>query len=258
MSICPGEILLTFGRQRITLLLGCEERKMDLRKAAELQLKFSKRVNLRWEERDARLVGGADFSYDQKKKKIGASIVIFHIPEFKLVETAHAIREVKFPYIPGYLSFREAPAFIAAYQEIKTIPEVILVDGNGIAHPRKMGLASYVGVVLDICTVGCAKTPFFPFTLPNKNKGAFTFFRNDKQENVGICLRTRTDVKPIFVSPGHRIDFLNAVRIVLECSRYRIPEPLRKAHSTASQIFLENEQSFCSNSGAPSKNGPVS
>ncbi len=231
---------------------------MDLRKAAELQLKLSKRLKLTWCEREVGFIGGVDFSYDKRKKRIGASIVVFHIPEFKLVETVHAIREVKFPYVPGYLAFREAPAFIAAYRKIKTIPEVILVDGNGIAHPRKMGLASYVGVLLDICTIGCAKTPFFPFTLPNKNRGAFTFFRNDKKDKVGICLRTRADVKPIFVSPGHRIDFLNAVRIVLECSKFRIPEPLRKAHSTASQIFMENEESFYFNSCVPSKNEPVS
>jgi deoxyribonuclease V len=111
------------------------------------------------------------------------------------------------------------------------------VDGNGIAHPRKMGLASYVGVVLDICTIGCAKKPFYPFVLPSEKKGAYTLFRDERKDNVGICLRSRSRVKPIFVSPGHRIDLMSAMQLVLGCSKFRIPEPLREAHKRASKIF---------------------
>jgi len=97
-------------------------------------------------------------------------------------------------------------------------PEYFIIDGNGIAHPRKMGLVSFVGVILDICTIGCAKTPFFPFVLPSEQKGSYTFFRDGRKDKAGICLRTRTGVKPIFVSPGHRIDFISAMKLVLSCS----------------------------------------
>lgn len=241
MSICTRGITpsipLTFVRQLSKLLIEFDDEKMDLRKAAGLQLRLSKKLRLRWDEREVRFIGGADFSYDAEKKKIGAAIVVFRIPEFRLVEHVQAVQEVKFPYIPGYLAFREAPAFLAAYRKIKTIPQVTLVDGNGIAHPRKMGLASYTGVLLDICTIGCAKNPFSPFSPPGERRGRFTYVLNDDKEKVGICLRTRVGVRPVFVSPGNRIDFLNSKKIILECSRFRIPEPLRKAHSIASHIF---------------------
>jgi len=210
---------------------------MDLRKAAQLQLRLSGKLRLQWEEREVKLIGGADFSYDAKKQRIAAVIAVFCVPEFRLVDKAQAVREVKFPYLPGYLAFREAPAFLAAYRMIKTEPHVILVDGNGIAHPRKMGLASYVGVLLNRCTIGCAKSPFFPFASPGWRRGEFTYILNDKRERVGLCLRTRDGVKPVFVSPGNKIDFPNALKIVLDCSRFRIPEPIRKAHSLANQIF---------------------
>ncbi len=185
------------------------------------------------------LVAGADFSYDRKEKRIGASLVVVKIPEFKVVESTIAVRESRFPYIPGFLAFREGPAFLAAYRKIKTKPDVTLIDGNGIAHPRKMGLASFVGVTLDICTIGCAKTAFYPSDSPPEHRGSYNFFNDDKGERVGLCLRTRSGVKPVYLSPGHRIDFTHAVDIVLQCSRFRIPEPLREAHRRANRIFSE-------------------
>jgi deoxyribonuclease V len=210
---------------------------MNLKKAAEIQQKLSRRLRLKWEETVLETVAGADFSYDKGNKLIGASVVVLSFPDFKILETAQAIRNVTFPYISGYLAFREAPAFFKAFRKLKTKPDVTLVDGNGIAHPRKMGLASFVGVVMDVCTIGCAKSPVYPFVLPGKKRGQFTSIRNERQERVGLCLRTSDGIKPVFVSPGHRIDLMEAMRIVLICSRYRIPEPLREAHVTAGHIF---------------------
>jgi deoxyribonuclease V len=210
---------------------------MNLKKAAEAQRRLSSRLNLKWDGREVSLVAGADFGYGYKKNKIAASIVVFKVPELEIVELSEAVREIKFPYIPGFLAFREGPVFLDAFRKIRTKPDVTLVDGNGVAHPRKMGLASFVGVVLDICTIGCAKTPFFPFILPSEQKGFYTFFKDERKDKAGICLRTRSGVKPIFVSPGHRIDFMSAMKLVLSLSKFRIPEPLRKAHRRASKIF---------------------
>ncbi len=211
---------------------------MDLNKAAELQRKLSNNLVLHWRGGKVKLVAGADFSYDKEKRKIGACIIIIKIPEFETVEIVEAVKKVRFPYISGYLAFREAPTFFEAFRKIRNVPDVTLIDGNGIAHPRKMGLASFVGVILDICTIGCAKTPIFPFILPGERRGEFTYFRNDKNEKVGICLRTRAGVKPVFVSPGNRIDFKESAKLILGCSKFRIPEPLRKAHTLSGKIFL--------------------
>jgi len=172
---------------------------MDLKKAAELQRKLSNNLVLHWVGGEVKLVAGADFSYDKEKKKIGACVIIVKIPEFETVEIVEAVKKVRFPYI---------------------------------------GLASFVGVILDICTIGCAKSPIFPFILPGERRGEFTYFRNDKNEKVGICLRTRAGVKPVFVSPGNRIDFMESVKLILGCSKFRIPEPLRKAHTLSGKIFL--------------------
>lgn len=210
---------------------------MDLKKAEEWQQKLSTRLVLSWKGHAAKRVAGVDFSYDREKKNIGACVVVLEVPKMEVVEVAEVVKKVRFPYIPGYLAFREAPAFFEAFYKVKNIPDVTLVDGNGIAHPRKMGLASFVGVIKDICTVGCAKTPFFPFVPPGKQRGDFTFIRNERKERVGMCLRTREGVKPVFVSPGHKIDFKGSKSIILSCSRFRIPEPLRKAHALAGQIF---------------------
>jgi len=210
---------------------------ISLERAARVQLELSSKLILKWDGRRVDLVAGADFGYDRKAKKIGASLIVFRLPEFKIVETAEAVREIRFPYIPGYLTFREGPVFLDAFRKIKTKPDVTLVDGNGIAHPRKMGLASFVGVTLDICTIGCAKQPYYPFESPPEHSGSYTFFKNESGDKVGLSLRTRSGVKPVFVSPGHRIDLIHAADVVLRCSRFRIPEPLREAHRHASQIF---------------------
>lgn len=210
---------------------------MDLERAAEEQFQLASKLILEWSGGDVNFIAGADFGYDLADKKIGVSIVVFKFPELKIVEVSRAIRKVEFPYVPGYLSLREGPAFLEAFREINHMPDITLVDGNGIAHPRKMGLASFVGVLLDIATIGCAKKSFFRYTLPSEHRGAFTPIKNEGNEKVGMCLRTRVGVKPIFVSPGHKIDFRSARSFVLSCSKFRIPEPIREAHMQARMTF---------------------
>jgi len=210
---------------------------MNLARAIRLQEELARRLILEWRGREVSLVAGADFSYDKKEEKIAAAVVVMKLPELEMVETAEAVMKIGLPYIPGFLSFREAPSFFEAFRKIRCRPDVTLLDGNGIAHPRRMGLASHAGVILDIPTIGCAKTPFFPFRPPPAGRGAFTHFKNHAQEKVGFCLRTRTGVRPVFVSPGHRVDFSVSRKIVLECCLFRIPEPIRQAHLLSRRIF---------------------
>ena len=211
----------------------------DPKRAAAVQERLSSRLILKTDVGRANLVAGADFSYHPKRELIAAAVVVGQMPEFDIIEVANEILEARVPYIPGYLGFREGMAFIRAFRKLKVRPNVTLIDGNGIAHPRKMGLASYVGVILDIPTIGCAKSAFFPYDKPSRARGAFSIYKNHKEEKVGYCLRTRSSVKPVFVSPGHRVDFEFARDLVLACSKYRIPEPIRAADCLAKELFSE-------------------
>lgn len=213
----------------------------DLKKAARVQQRLASQLVLERNVRKIARIAGADFSYQKSKGLIGAVIVVLRFPELDTIEIVQEVREVRIPYIPGFLNFREGVPFIRAFRKLKDKPHVTLIDGNGIAHPRKMGLASYVGVVLDIPTVGCAKSPFFSFDPPDKKRGAFSTYKDRKEEMVGFCLRTRSDVKPVFVSPGHRVDFSFSREIVLACSKFRIPEPIRIAHHESKGLFSRSE-----------------
>ena len=208
-----------------------------MRKAGIAQQKLASRLLLEQDVRNPTRIAGADFSYHKQKRLIGAVVVVLSFPELEIIDVATDVREVRIPYIPGYLNFREGPSFLRTFLKLKCKPDITLVDGNGIAHPRKMGLASYVGVVLDIPTIGCAKSPFFAFDPPSEEKGAYSMYKDRKKEMVGFCLRTRTSVKPVFVSPGHKVDFVFSREIILACSKFRIPEPIRIAHHMAKELF---------------------
>ncbi len=211
--------------------------RFDLKKAGIAQQKLASRLLLKGDVPNPTRIAGADFSYHKQNRLIGAVVVVLGFPELEIIEVATDVREVRIPYIPGYLNFREGPSFMRAFLKLKSQPDLTLVDGNGIAHPRKMGLASYVGVVLDIPTIGCAKSPFFAFDPPPEDKGAYSLYKDRNNEQVGFCLRTRTSVKPVFVSPGHKVDFVFSREIVLACSKFRIPEPIRIAHHMAKELF---------------------
>jgi len=215
---------------------------LNIEKAARFQHMLSRRLVLTSDLGRVQTIAGADSSYNRGRGLIGAVVAVLKFPEFELMELASEAQKASIPYIPGYLNFREGPAISKAFRKLKIRPDVTLIDGNGIAHPRRMGLASYVGVLLDIPTIGCAKSPYFPYKLPPNERGSFSLYNNDKGEKVGYCLRTRFSVKPIFVSPGHRMDFDSARYLVLDCSKYRIPEPLRIAHSMAKDLFSAKDR----------------
>ena len=155
---------------------------------------------------------------------------LYRYPELTFMEETVATREVSFPYVPGFLSFREGPAIIDAINKLTVKPDIILVDGQGIAHSKGMGIASHIGVLIDIPTIGCAKSRLVgEYKEPGVRKGSWSPLQYNGKV-VGAVLRTRDHVRPLFVSPGHRVDLKASIEIVLGCTgKYRIPEPLRRA-----------------------------
>ncbi len=160
--------------------------------------------------------------------------------ELTLVETATAQLPLRFPYVPGLLSFREIPVCLEAAGKLKQWPDLWLIDGQGIAHPRRMGLASHLGLFLNTPTIGCAKSRLIgTHAEPGPNKGDFAWLY-DKEDKIGTVLRTRDAVKPLFISPGHRCSFENAIDYTLACTtKYRLPEPTRLAHQTVTKIKIQ-------------------
>src|SRR5438270_123570 len=177
------------------------------------------------------LIAGADVSYDRFSDVIYAGVVVWRASDDAIVERQAAVTVTHFPYVPGLLSFREAPALIEAFTRVKSQPDVVMLDGQGIAHPRRMGIASHVGLWLGVPSVGCAKSRLHgKFEPPTPQAGSTSPLVGGKTV-VGEVVRTKDRVTPVFVSPGHLIDTAGAVRAVLAGVRgYRLPEPTRLAH----------------------------
>ncbi|NOY76565.1 MAG: deoxyribonuclease V [Calditrichaeota bacterium] len=182
-------------------------------------------------------VAGADVSFNRKEPTLFGVVTVLRLPDFEEVERGEAILTTTFPYIPGLLTFREAPVLLEAFKKIRIRPDVILFDGQGIAHPRRMGLAAHMGLLLDTPSIGCAKSRFIGEYEPVSNvKGARSELK-DEDETIGVALRTRESVKPIFVSVGHKVDLNTAVDITLKLvTRYRLPEPTRRAHALVNRL----------------------
>ncbi len=163
-----------------------------------------------------------------------ASVVVLNFPDLQIVDGVVAESHVRFPYIPGYLSFREIPPLLVAFARLQTEPDLVIVDGQGIAHPRQFGLASHLGLVLNKPTIGCAKSRLCgQYTEPDREKGSYSPLF-DKDEIIGTVLRTRTNVSVVFVSIGHNISLDTARELTLVCcTRYRLPETTRYAHKAA-------------------------
>jgi deoxyribonuclease V len=178
-----------------------------------------------------RTVAGVDVSYKRRGRLFHAAVVVLDYATQQRRDAATATGEVNFPYVPGLLSFRELPILLQAFEKLATVPDVVLADGQGIAHPRRLGLASHLGLWLDLPTIGCAKTRLCGEELPPaEERGQWTALRQDGEE-IGRIVRTRSRVKPLYVSPGHKVDMSSAMTVVLQCGRgYRLPEPTRQAH----------------------------
>jgi deoxyribonuclease V len=208
--------------------------------AIALQKSLSRKVQLFELRKQPKIVAGIDCAFSRDKKRIIACVVLLKLPDFELIETAIAKQKLTFPYIPGLLSFREAPACISAVKKLKHQPDAFLIDGQGIAHPRRFGLAAHLGLFFDKPTIGCAKSRLIgSFEEPAIEKGSFSLLK-DGREVIGAVVRTRTNVKPVFVSVGNKCLLKDAIKITLVCtSRYRIPEPARLAHQLVSTLKLK-------------------
>ena len=182
-----------------------------------------------------RLVAGVDVGFEEGGRVARAAVAVLSFPELERVATSVARCPAEFPYVPGLLAFRELPAVLAALAELDTAPDLILCDGQGIAHPRRFGIASHLGVLLDLPAIGAAKTRLTGrHDEPPDAKGAWTPLI-DGAETIGAVLRTRAGVKPVYVSIGHRVSLETAIELTLACvTRYRLPETTRQAHHLAS------------------------
>jgi deoxyribonuclease V len=205
-----------------------------------------------------RFVAGLDCAFNQSKTTIFAAVVVLKMERglpsprcttaetrqrrqdacapLKLIETATAALPLVFPYVPGLLSFREIPVCLEAIKKLQTPVDLFLIDGQGIAHPRRLGLASHLGLFLNTPTIGCAKSRLIGiYDEPGKNKGDFSWLYH-KDDTIGVVLRTRDNIKPLFISPGHLCTFDDAIHYTLACTtKYRLPEPTRLAHQTVTR-----------------------
>ncbi|MDQ3817899.1 MAG: deoxyribonuclease V [Acidobacteriota bacterium] len=201
------------------------------REAVELQKGLRERVRLVPLAKKVRTIAGADISFNKFEPTVYAGIVVLSLPKLEVIEEVGVVSETKFPYVPGLLSFRETPSVLEAWAKLKTEPDAVMFDGQGIAHPRRVGIASHVGLLINRPTLGCAKSVLVgKYEEPDRELGSWTELV-DKGEVVGAAVRTKTNVQPIYVSPGHLIDLQSAIELTLACNGgYRQPEPTRRAH----------------------------
>jgi deoxyribonuclease V len=210
--------------------------------AIALQKELANKVDVRTPLTDVKLLAGADVSYTRFSNLFHAAVVVLRLADWAIVETQGAQAEVSFPYVPGLLSFREAPVLLKAFAKVKSEPDAVMLDGQGLAHPRRLGLACHVGLWLDRPCFGCAKSLLVgKFKEPGPRPGCLSPLV-DRGEVVGSAVRTRSRAGPVFVSAGHKIDLPSAVRLVLaSCRGYRIPEPTRQAHLQVNRLRQAGE-----------------
>ncbi len=207
------------------------------KEAIALQKELAAKINTRKCLGKAKLVAGADVSYKRFSSLFHAGVVVFDASDWHLVERQEATDECRFPYVPGLLSFREIPVLLQAFAKLKSRPDVVLYDGHGYSHPRRVGISSHLGLCLNLPVIGCAKTRLCgDEKKPGPEPGNWTPL-TDKGEVIGAVLRTKRGVKPIFVSSGHLVSLESAIRVALEsCRGYRLPEPTRQAHLFVNEV----------------------
>jgi deoxyribonuclease V len=212
--------------------------RISVKEAVKIQEALRSRIILKKTFLRVEAIGGGDAAYSKNGDLLLGAMVVLSFPNLEILDMATAHGTIPFPYISSLLSFREGPILIKTFQRLKIKPDVMIFDGQGIAHPRGMGLASHMGLWCDLPSIGCAKTPLLDeFSSPGLSKGSYEWIQRAGQK-VGAVLRTKESVRPLFVSPGHRIDLLTSIQLILEsCRGFRIPEPLRKAHQLSRKML---------------------
>jgi deoxyribonuclease V len=205
------------------------------KQAVEIQKQLANQVLIQDDFTNIETVAGVDVGFEQKNTIARSAVAVLSFPDLTLIDYAIARRPVSFPYVPGLLAFREIPVVLDALEQLKQLPGMLLCDGQGIAHPRGLGIAAHLGLITSIPSIGVAKTRLtgdHDPVGPQKGDWAPLYI---KQIQVGVVLRTRDNIKPLYISPGHKIGIMSAMNIVMQCiTKYRLPETTRHAHRLAS------------------------
>ncbi|MCE1247869.1 MAG: deoxyribonuclease V [Firmicutes bacterium] len=215
---------------------------VDLNEARKIQERLSKHLVLEPYTLGKCMVAGIDVSFRKSTQEASAAIAVMSYPQLRIIEISIARMKMTFPYIPGYLAFREAPAILEAWAKLKTKPNLLVFDGQGLAHPRRFGLACHLGVIFDLPAIGCAKSHLYgDFVEPAQEKGAYSHIIDPaKQDKIGAAVRTRNNVSCVYISPGNHMDIESAVRTIFSLThRYRLPEPIRYAHKYSGKGWEE-------------------
>lgn len=211
------------------------------KEAIEIQKTLKDRVSLVSLTKPIAYIGGADVSMNMFAKNGFAGFVTLDYKTLSMIDHMVVNEPIEFPYIPGLLSFREIPMLLKAWEKLKQKPDVIVVDGIGIAHPRRLGIATHLGLILNVPTIGCAKSVLVgEYEEPGDEPGSISYLHYHG-EVVGAALRTKRKVKPIFISPGHLITLEESIDIVKKCViKHRLPEPTRLAHNTMNEYRIRS------------------
>lgn len=210
---------------------------IDPVEAKKLQRKLKQQISLEPLPCNPEFVAGADISFSRGSDTMHAAIVILELPELRPVARLLVTDKTDFPYIPGLLAFREIPVLLKAWNQLQRKPDVLILDGHGIAHPRRMGIATHFGIEVDIPTIGCAKNILTGShdTLGEK-KGEYVELK-EEGETIGLALRSRTEVNPIYISPGHKLSFEDTYSVVMKTlTKYKLPQTTRLAHQLANKL----------------------
>lgn len=209
--------------------------------AVAYQHELHKQIQIKPLETPIRTIAGADISFNKYEETVYAGIVVFSYPELKIIGTSTAISRTSFPYISGLLAFREVPALLEAWNKLESKPDVLMLDGQGIAHERRLGIATHFGLVTGATTLGCAKSRLTGAYQEPGNELMAESPLYHKGEQVGVALRSKRNCNPLFISPGNNINIPQSVEVIKQCLRgYRIPEPTRQAHLLVNKIRIAN------------------
>ncbi len=202
------------------------------KEAVGLQRELAEMIVIGGKPGSINVIAGIDVSMRLYGKTGYAGVIVFSYPGLDVIEESFAGGPVPFPYVPGLLTFREGPLIEEVVTKLNTSPDLLIFDGQGIAHPRHMGIASHMGLKLNIPSIGCAKSRLFgEYIEPSPEKGSSSPLTDGEDRQIGVVLRTRENVKPVFVSPGHMVGMDESAEIIMSCTgKYRIPIPTREAH----------------------------
>jgi len=214
---------------------------LNYKDAVELQKKLAKKIILYDDINPVKKIAGVDVRFLKNSNFARGAVLIFSFPDLTLIEVKTYKSKIDFPYIPGLLVFREGPLIEECFKKIKNIPDLIFYDGHGYSHPRRLGIASHMGILFDLPSIGCAKKKLcgnYQGSLSLIHRGEYSFLK-ENGEIIGAALVTKDNVKPVFVSQGHKISLNSAIKFTLDVSKFRIPEPIRLAHNYLQEYFAE-------------------